>query len=179
LPARAAGEEIPPALSPSEALLAFRLKPGLKVELVASEPLIESPVAIDFGADGRLWVCEMYDYPTGIDGRWTPRGVIKVLEGRDGDGRYDHATRFLEGLPFPTGVMAWRQGALVCAAPEILYAEDGTAEDLGSRAKPPRATRIGVLDVLVGHGRGSPRRRTRSGFPPPVPMLMLATLSRV
>jgi putative membrane-bound dehydrogenase-like protein len=124
LPAGAADEEFPPALAPSEALLAFRLKPGMKVELVASEPLIESPVAIDFGADGKLWVCEMYDYPTGIDGRWTPGGLIKVLEDRDGDGRYDHATRFLEGFPFPTGVMAWRKGALICAAPEILYAED-------------------------------------------------------
>jgi putative membrane-bound dehydrogenase-like protein len=124
LPARAADEEVPPALSPSEALRTFRLKPGMKVELVASEPLIESPVAIDFGTDGKLWVCEMYDYPTGIDGRWTPGGIIKVLEDRDGDGRYDRATRFLEGLPFPTGVMAWRQGALICAAPEILYAED-------------------------------------------------------
>jgi putative membrane-bound dehydrogenase-like protein len=120
----AADEEIPPPLSPSEALLTLRLKPGMKVELVASEPLIESPVAIDFGADGRLWVCEMRDYPTGIDGRWTPGGVIKVLEDRDGDGRYEHATRLLEGLPFPTGVMAWRRGALVCAAPEIIYAED-------------------------------------------------------
>ena len=31
---------------------------------------------------------------------------------------------FLDGLPFPTGVMRWRQGALICAAPDILYAED-------------------------------------------------------
>src|SRR5262245_52264470 len=106
----AVSEEIPPARSPEEALRAFRLKPGMRVELVAAEPLVVDPVAIDFGGDGRLWVCEMRDYPTGIDGRWTPGGVIKVLEDQDGDGRYDRATNFLEGLPFPTGVMAWRKG---------------------------------------------------------------------
>jgi putative membrane-bound dehydrogenase-like protein len=120
----AAPEEVPPALSPAEALGAFRLGPGLSIELVAAEPLVASPVAIDFGGDGRLWVCEMRDYPAGLDGHWKPGGVIKVLEDVDGDGRYDRATTFLDGLPFPTGVMAWRRGALICAAPEILYAED-------------------------------------------------------
>ncbi len=119
-----ADDEHPPALAPGESLKTFRTKPGLKLELVASEPLVESPVAIDFGADGKLWVCEMRDYPSGIDGKYKPGGAIKVLEDRDGDGRYDTAVTFLDGLPFPTGVMAWRKGVLICAAPEIIYAED-------------------------------------------------------
>jgi putative membrane-bound dehydrogenase-like protein len=134
-PGAVAIEEIPPALSPSEALRSFRLRPGMTIELVASEPLVQSPVAIDFGADGKLWVCEMRDYPTGIDGRWTPGGVIQVLEDRDGDGRYETATRFLEGLPFPTGVMAWRKGVLVCAAPEIIYAEDSDGDGVADVRK--------------------------------------------
>ena len=97
---------------------------GPEVELVAAEPLVESPVAVDFGGDGRLWVCEMRDYPMGLDNDWKPGGAVKVLEDRDRDGRYETATTFLDGLPFPTGVMAWRKGVLICAAPEILYAED-------------------------------------------------------
>ncbi len=117
-------EAMPAATSPADSLSRFRVKPGLRIELVAAEPLVESPVAIDFGGDGRLWVCEMRDYPTGIDGHWKPGGAIKVLEDRDHDGRYDTATVFLDGLPFPTGVMAWKKGALICAAPDILYAED-------------------------------------------------------
>jgi len=116
--------EMPPAKAPDEALRAFRLKPGLRVELVAAEPLVVDPVAVDFGADGKLWVCEMRDYPSGVDGKGKPGGVIKFLEDRDGDGRYDSATTFLDGVAFPTGVMAWRKGVLVCAAPEIFYAED-------------------------------------------------------
>src|SRR2546430_15607797 len=31
---------------------------------------------------------------------------------------------FLAGLPFPTGITAWNKGVLVCAAPDIIYAED-------------------------------------------------------
>ncbi len=109
-----AGEDdaMPPPLSPEPSRRAFQTRPGLKVELVAAEPLVESPVAIDFGADGKLWVCEMRDYPAGIDGKYTPGGVIKVLEDRDGDGRYETGTVFLDGLPFPTGVTVWRKGAL-------------------------------------------------------------------
>ncbi|WP_165244855.1 neutral/alkaline non-lysosomal ceramidase N-terminal domain-containing protein [Paludisphaera soli] len=119
-----ADDENPPALSPTEALQSFRTRPGLKMELVAAEPLIESPVAVDFGADGKLWVCEMRDYPSGMDGKYKPGGAIKVLEDRDGDGRYDTATTFIEDLAFPTGVTCWRKGVLICAAPEIIYAED-------------------------------------------------------
>src|SRR3954471_22672756 len=106
----AAPEEVPPALSPAEALGAFRLGPGVSIQLGAAEPLVVDPVAVDFGGDGKLWVCEMRDYPKGIDGKWKPGGVIKFLEDRDGDGRYDAATTFLEGVAFPTGVMAWRKG---------------------------------------------------------------------
>lgn len=133
--------DLPPPLSPQESLKAIRTKADLTVEVVASEPLIESPVAIDWDAQGRMWVCEMYDYPAGLNppanpdrkygeplkeppGGFTPGGRIKILTDRDGDGRYDKATLFLDGIPFPTGVMPWRKGALICAAPDLLYAED-------------------------------------------------------
>jgi putative membrane-bound dehydrogenase-like protein len=122
--ARPRVDAMPPVLSPEEASKAIRTKPGLRVELVATEPLIQSPVAIDWGPDGTLWVAEMRDYPTGMDGNYEPGGVIKALKDTDGDGRYDRAIEFLTGVPFPTGVMAYRKGVLVCAAPEILYAED-------------------------------------------------------
>ena len=133
--------ELPDPKTPRQALGSFRTHADLTVELVASEPLIESPVAIDWDAQGRLWVCEMYDYPLGIgavdtkntrygenpksaSGGYLPGGRIKVLTDTDGDGRYDKAVLFLDGLPFPTGVMPWGRGALICAAPNVLYAED-------------------------------------------------------
>ncbi|MGE5191976.1 MAG: PVC-type heme-binding CxxCH protein, partial [Deltaproteobacteria bacterium] len=53
----------------------------------------------------------------------TGGGQIRCLEDTDGDGKYDKATIFLE-VPYPTGVLPWRKGVLVTAAPNILYAED-------------------------------------------------------
>jgi putative membrane-bound dehydrogenase-like protein len=111
-------------LSPQQSLAALHTKPNLAVDLVAAEPLVTSPVAIDWGADGTLWVAEMVDYPSGSKGDYKPGGRIQLLQDSDGDGRYDKAITFLDNIPFPTGVTVWRRGVLVCAAPDILYAED-------------------------------------------------------
>jgi putative membrane-bound dehydrogenase-like protein len=116
--------ESPAPKSPQEALASFQMKADLQIEIVACEPDIVDPVAIDWSADGRLWVVEMHDYPTGMDGNYTPGGRVKVLSDLDGDGKYECSILFLDGLPFPTGVMAWKKGALICAAPDIVYAED-------------------------------------------------------
>jgi putative membrane-bound dehydrogenase-like protein len=113
-----------PPLTPKESLARIRTTGQMTVERVAAEPLVVSPVAIDFGSDGRLWVAEMRDYPLGMDGKLKPGGRIRVLESTRGNGVYDKATVFLDNIPFPTGVTVWRKGVLICAAPDILYAED-------------------------------------------------------
>ena len=48
-----------PALSPEEALKTFYMPPGYHLELAASEPLIQDPIAIDWDPQGRLWAVEM------------------------------------------------------------------------------------------------------------------------
>src|SRR6266851_1639565 len=55
-PARIPREKIPPAppLSPAEALKTFQLPPGFRLELVASEPLVEMPIALAFDLDGLI-----------------------------------------------------------------------------------------------------------------------------
>lgn len=112
------------ALTPEESLARMKVRPGYRVEVVAAEPLVVDPVAIDFGPDGKLWVAEMRDYPMGLDGNHSAGGKIKYLEDTDGDGKYDKSVTFLEDVPFPTGVTAWRNGVLICAAPDVIYAED-------------------------------------------------------
>jgi len=114
----------PQAKTPQASLRSIRTRPGFQVELVASEPLVQSPIAFAWGPDGKFWVVEMGDYPLGLDNKGKPGGRIKYLEDRDGDGRYDKATIFLDGLNFPTGILPWRKGILVTCAPEIFYAED-------------------------------------------------------
>lgn len=122
-------------LAPQQSATLIKVAPQFKVELVACEPLVTDPVAIAFGPDGKLWVAEMADYPSGMpdaDGKtktlidfkqMQPGGRIKVLEDTNGDGKFDKATLFLDNIPFPTGITVWRNGVLICAAPDILYAE--------------------------------------------------------
>lgn len=110
--------------SPRDSLAAMRARPGFKVELAASEPLVESPISFEWGADGKLWVVEMVDYPLGMDGHGKPGGIVKFLEDTKGNGNYDKATVFLDGLSFPNGIIPWRKGVIVSDPPEVFYAED-------------------------------------------------------
>ncbi|MCB1231557.1 MAG: c-type cytochrome [Verrucomicrobiae bacterium] len=131
------GGQLP--LDPEAALASIRVRPGLRVELVAAEPLVMDPVSFDWGPDGRLWVAEMRDYPNGFtwNGAGDPLdeagGKIKVLTDTDGDGRFDKADVFLDGLHYPTSVKVWNRGVLVTAAPEIFYAEDTDGDGKADR----------------------------------------------
>ncbi|MDB5320835.1 MAG: hypothetical protein JWN40_2466 [Phycisphaerales bacterium] len=113
-----------PPRSPADSMKTFHLPPNLTIDLVASEPLISSPVAIDWGNDGKLWVVEMADYPYGMDGKGKPGGRIKYLESTKDNQTYDKATLFLDNIKMPNGILAWRNGVIVTAATEIFYAED-------------------------------------------------------
>ncbi len=106
-------------LAPEEALRAFQLPKGLRIELVAAEPDVTDPVAMTFDEHGRIFVAEMGDYPQSA-----PGGRIRLLEDTDGDGRVDRSTVFADRLPFPAGVQPWKGGVFVAAAPDILYLKD-------------------------------------------------------
>jgi putative membrane-bound dehydrogenase-like protein len=101
------------------AVSTFQLTDGFEIDLIAAEPLVQDPVNIAFDAQGRLWVVEMGDYPLGENG-----GRVKTLTDVDGDGKFDKAIEFLSDLPYPTGVLPWRDGVLISAAPDILFAQD-------------------------------------------------------
>jgi putative membrane-bound dehydrogenase-like protein len=116
----------PPALldgplAPEEAVKAFAIAPGLRVELVAAEPLVDSPVAITFDERGRMFVAENRGYPNGPAAGEPPVGRISLLEDVDGDGRFEKRTTFADGLTFPNGVMAYDGGLIVTCAPDILF----------------------------------------------------------
>jgi putative membrane-bound dehydrogenase-like protein len=116
--------KVPPPKSPQDSLAAMQLRPGFVAELVVSEPLVVDPVAFEWDAAGRLYVVELRDYPLGMDGNGKAGGVVKLLTDTDGDTFPDKASVFLEDLPCPTGLIPWRKGLIVCAAPDIFYAED-------------------------------------------------------
>ena len=106
---------------------------GLRVELVAAEPLVMDPVDLAWGPDGRLWVAEMADYPLGIDNKGTPGSRIAFLTDRDGDGTYDQRTLFCDGLETANTVLPWRDGLLVVAPPKIWLLRDTTGDGQADR----------------------------------------------
>ena len=107
----------------------FRLDPGFRIELMASEPDIQSPIAMDIDEHGRWFVLEMPGYP--VDTR--PTGRVKLLEDTDGDGRPNKSTVFADGLVLPSGIMRWRRGVIVTSAPDILYLEDRDGDGKADR----------------------------------------------
>src|SRR6266516_7712426 len=111
-------------LAPHEELTTFHFADSnLIADLVVSEPDVFAPVAVAWDADGRLFVAEMTEYHSGpVSGR------IRMLEDRDGDGRYERATIFADKIAFPNGVMAWNSGVLVTAAPDILFFKDNDGD---------------------------------------------------
>jgi putative membrane-bound dehydrogenase-like protein len=111
-------------LSPEAALREFEAAPGLRVELVAAEPLTASPCALAFDSKGRLFVAENRGYPIGVPEGHPGAGVVALLEDTDGDGRMDRRTVFAEGLSFPNGVLPWKDGLIVTCAPDVLFLRD-------------------------------------------------------
>ncbi len=115
-----------PVLSPEAALKSFRLPAGFRIELVASDPLISDPVALDFDAEGRLWVLEMHSYMPDVDGRGENQPVnrVVVLEDTDHDGRMDKRTVYMDGLGLVRAIKVLEHGVLVGEPPNLWFTRD-------------------------------------------------------
>lgn len=136
-------------LGPAAALKAIRVPDDFQVDLVVAEPLIDDPVNIAFGHDGRVWLVEMSDYPLGTEGG----GRVRALRDTDGDGRLDESKLFLTGLDYPTSVTPWRDGVIVIEAPNIFFAADRDGDGKAEVRE----------NLLIGIGKANPQHRA-SGF---------------
>ena len=113
-----------PGKTPSEALKTFETVDGFRMELVAAEPLVASPVAAAFDADGNLYVAEMRDYPYKPRPGGKPLGTVRLLRDTDGDGQFDEAHIFADGLLWAAGIAPWKGGVFVSAPPDLWYLKD-------------------------------------------------------
>lgn len=122
----------------AETAKSFDLHPGFKATAIASEPLINKAIAMQWDASWRLWVAETPEYPNGrrplIDAPWKETGVLKpdqyerpatdrisILEDTNGDGVMDKKTVYYEGLELVTGFCLWRDGFIAVHQPDVVF----------------------------------------------------------
>ncbi|WP_118195885.1 DUF7133 domain-containing protein [Albibacterium indicum] len=112
-----------PPLSPGDALRAMVVEDGFDVMLVASEPLINSPIAMTFDNDGRAWVLEMTSFMPDIEGEGerAPTSKIVILKDTDSDGDFDDRKVFLDSLILPRALSFVGDGILVAEPPYLWY----------------------------------------------------------
>jgi putative membrane-bound dehydrogenase-like protein len=98
---------------------------NLTIELWARSPMIYSPVAMDFDAQGRLWTTEGIDYQRGrriAEGR-----SIIVLEDKDWDGKADTSTIFVtekEIRHAALGIAVFDNQIVLSSTPSIIVYTD-------------------------------------------------------
>ncbi len=118
--------EQPDPIAPDKALSTFHLPDDVEIQLVASEPIVEDPVALAFDTNGLLYVVENRGYPSDD----ANKGRVSILKDLDGDGYYESRTIFAEGFTFPNGVMPWKGGVLVTSAPTVYFLQDTDGDDV-------------------------------------------------
>ena len=135
LPAKKAGSTSA-ALTPEDELETFSMPPGYHAQLVAAEPLIESPIIIDFDPDGRMWVLELQAFLPDTSGRDTQDPIcdVAVLEDVDGNGTMDKRTVFADRLVLPRALKVLDHGVLVGEPPNLWLMKD-TNGDLKADTK--------------------------------------------
>ena len=121
------GRENPsPVRTPAEEASTFQLEPGLKIQLVAAEPMVQDPVVMTFDADGRLWVVEMRGFMPNVNGEGEdkPVGRVSVLEDTNGDGQMDISKIYLDSLVMPRAIALVPGGALVATNGALWLTKD-------------------------------------------------------
>ncbi|MEN9364058.1 MAG: hypothetical protein RI903_1367, partial [Bacteroidota bacterium] len=103
-----------------KALNSIQVMDGFEVELVAAEPLLGDPVAMEIDEDGNWYVAEMPGYPLDL----SKKGQIRKLIDTNEDGYPDKSIVFADSLTLPMGLMRWKKGIFVADSPNILYFED-------------------------------------------------------
>ncbi|MCF7785401.1 MAG: ThuA domain-containing protein [Prosthecobacter sp.] len=134
---------------PEKAAEKLEVHPKFDISLVASEPLINKVMNVDWDEKGRLWVCETPEYPNGRrelnvekwkdSGSWTkkydrdPIDRISILSDTNGDGVMDKKHVFADKLELVTSFCFYKNGVIACAAPDIWFLEDTDGDETADK----------------------------------------------
>lgn len=114
-----------PVYTALESMKMMEMEEGFEVKLVVEEPLLNSPVAMVFDKQNRIWVAEMEGYmpDTAGTGEEQPKGRIVILRDKNGNGVMDSRTVFLESLLLPRALCLIENGILVAESPKLWFYE--------------------------------------------------------
>lgn len=111
-----------------------RVPKGFSIERVTNSDLTKYPMMAGFDGRGRLFIAES----SGENARAPqlmkePKSIIRLLEDRDGDGRFDKSTIFADKMTLPMGAL-WHDGSLYVASPPNIWRltdhdDDGVADE--------------------------------------------------
>jgi mono/diheme cytochrome c family protein/glucose/arabinose dehydrogenase len=148
--------EASPPLSPAAAMKTFYMPPGYHLELVASEPLVQDPIFMDWDFQGRLWVIEMPAFIPDLGPKHDRDPVcdIVVLEDTNNDGKMDKRTVFADKLILPRTIKIIDRGVLVAEPPNLWLMRD-TNGDLKADTKELLTDTFGDRDASVEHNANS------------------------
>ncbi len=155
-PAVSKAPETAPTLTAEDELKTIVLPPGYHAQLVAKEPLVIDPIAIEFDADGRLWVLEMPAFMSeaGAMNSREPINDLAVLEDTNGDGVMDRRTVFADKLVLPRSFKVLAAGVLVGEPPNLWLMKD-TDGDLKADTKELVNNTYGRGEASIEHNANS------------------------
>ena len=121
-------DKIPPApaLKPKDALKSFKIHKDFEINTVVHEPEVQSPLALRFDGNGRMWVVEMRSYmlDANATGEEEPIGRISIHEDTNNDGVYDKTSVFLDNLNQPRSIAFYKNGILYGGHEKLYFVEN-------------------------------------------------------
>jgi len=112
-------------MPPREAAASFEVPEGFQVEVVFAEPDVQNPIAMNWDAQGRLWVAENYTYdqPSMRFDR-SLRDRVLFFEDTNGDGKLDKRNVFVDDVQLLTSVEVGLGGVWLMCPPQVLFIPD-------------------------------------------------------
>jgi glucose/arabinose dehydrogenase len=164
------------ALSPEESMKKVQLPPGFHLELVASEPMVQEPVALAWDGNGKMYVVEMNTFmkDANATGEYEPTSRIKLLEDTNGDGKMDKATVFIDSLVLPRTILPVGDRLLV-GVTNIQHIWSYRDTNGGGKADQKKIVfKNDVLDPRnVEHQNGAGFEHGQLDFPPRQPAIQI------
>ncbi len=149
------------AKTAAEQAKTFLLPPGYRMELVLSDPDIDTPAVIEFDGLGRMYICEFVTYMPDVEGtnQHAPESRISRWEDTNGDGTFDKKVVFADKLVLPRMVLPLDANSILTnetASDDVIKLTDTNGDGVADKRE--------IFYSGVGIGRDGNLEHEQSGF---------------